>query len=106
MSRKIVGAHEMHAIDGERSAAVVRTVRQTSPTMADALTDYAFGEIFARAELGRRECGSAHPRTAFQRGTHTAVGSVQVALRFLSTCTYQCSKMGLRNSAIVLISKL
>lgn len=55
MSRKTVGVHEMHAIDGERSAAVVRTVRQTSPVLADALTDYAFGEIFARAELGRRE---------------------------------------------------
>jgi 3-oxoadipate enol-lactonase len=75
MSRKIVGAHEMHAIDGERSAAVVRTVRQTSPTMADALTDYAFGEIFARAELGRRE------RELVTCGILAAMGGAETQLR-------------------------
>ena len=75
MSRKIVGAHEMHAIDGERSAAVVRTVRQTSPTMADALTDYAFGEIFARAELGRRE------RELVTCGILGAIGGAETQLR-------------------------
>ena len=75
MSRKIVGAHEMHAIDGERSAAVVRTVRQTSPTMADALTDYAFGEIFARAELGRRE------RELVTCGVLGAIGGAETQLR-------------------------
>ncbi len=75
MSRKIVGAHEMHAIDGERSAAVVRTVRQTSPVMADALTDYAFGEIFARAELGRRE------RELVTCGILGAIGGAETQLR-------------------------
>jgi 3-oxoadipate enol-lactonase len=75
MSRKIVGAHEMRAIDGERSAAVVRTVRQTSPAMADALTEYAFGEIFARAELGRRE------RELVTCGILGAIGGAETQLR-------------------------
>ncbi len=75
MSRKIVGAHEMHAIDGERSAAVVRTVRQTSPAMADALTEYVFGEIFARAELGRRE------RELVTCGILAAIGGAETQLR-------------------------
>lgn len=75
MSRKIVGAHEMHAIDGERSAAVVRTVRQTSPVLADALTDYVFGEIFARAELGRRE------RELVTCGILSAIGGAETQLR-------------------------
>ena len=75
MSRKIVGAHEMHAIDGERSAAVVRTVRQTSPVLADALTDYAFGEIFARAELGRRE------RELVTCAILSAIGGAETQLR-------------------------
>ena len=75
MSRKIVGAHEMHAIDGQRSAAVVRTVRQTSPALADALTDHVFGEIFARAELGRRE------RELVTCGILGAIGGAETQLR-------------------------
>lgn len=75
MSRKIVGTHEMHAIDGTRGAAVVRTVRQTSPVLADALTDYAFGEIFARAELGRRE------RELVTCGILAAIGGAETQLR-------------------------
>ena len=75
MSRKILGVHEMHAIDGERSAAVVRTVRQTSPALADALTEYAFGEIFARAELGRRE------RELVTCGILGAIGGAETQLR-------------------------
>lgn len=55
MDRRGIGAHELQAIDGERGTAVVRAVRQTSPTMADALTEFAFGQIFCKAELGRRE---------------------------------------------------
>ena len=41
MDRRSIGAHELQAIDGERGAAVVRAVRQTSPTLADALTEFA-----------------------------------------------------------------
>ena len=55
MDRRMIGAHELHAIDGERGEAVVRAVRQVSPTLADALTEFAFGQIFCKAELGRRE---------------------------------------------------
>jgi 3-oxoadipate enol-lactonase len=55
VDRRSIGAHELQAIDGERGAAVVRAVRQTSPTLADALTEFAFGQIFCKAELGRRE---------------------------------------------------
>jgi 3-oxoadipate enol-lactonase len=55
MDRRSIGAYELQAIDGERGAAVVRAVGQTSPTLADALTEFAFGQIFCKAELGRRE---------------------------------------------------
>jgi len=55
MDRRTIGAHELQAIDGERGAAVVRAVRQVSPTLADALTEFAFGQVFCKAELGRRE---------------------------------------------------
>lgn len=55
MDRRMIGAHELHAIDGERGEAVVRVVRQVSPTLADAVTEFAFGQIFCKAELGRRE---------------------------------------------------
>lgn len=55
MDRRTIGAHELQAIDGERGAAVVRTVRQVSPTLADAITEFAFGQVFCKAELGRRE---------------------------------------------------
>ena len=55
LDRRSIGAHELHAIDGERGAAVVRAVRQMSPTLADAITEFAFGQIFCKAELGRRE---------------------------------------------------
>ncbi len=55
MDRRTIGEHELQAIDGERGAAVVRAVRQVSPTLADALTEFAFGQIFCKAELGRRE---------------------------------------------------
>lgn len=55
MDRRTIGLHELQAIDGERGAAVVRTVRQVSPTLADAITEFAFGQIFCKAELGRRE---------------------------------------------------
>jgi len=55
MDRRSIGAHELQAIDGERGTAVVRALRQTSPTLADALTEFAFGQIFCKAELGRRE---------------------------------------------------
>lgn len=55
MDRRTIGVHELQAIDGERGAAVVRTVRQVSPTLADAITEFAFGQIFCKAELGRRE---------------------------------------------------
>lgn len=55
MDRRTIGAHELQAIDGERGAAVVRAVKQVSPTLADAITEFAFGQIFCKAELGRRE---------------------------------------------------
>ena len=55
MDRRIIGAHELHAIDGERGEAVVRTVRQVSPTLAEGITEFAFGQVFCKAELGRRE---------------------------------------------------
>ena len=55
MERDAIGWKELRAIDGERGVATVAEVRRTSQVLADALTDFAFGEIFSRAELGRRE---------------------------------------------------
>ncbi|HEY8595128.1 MAG TPA: alpha/beta fold hydrolase [Devosiaceae bacterium] len=55
MERNAIGWKELRAIDGERGIRTVATVRETSSVLADALTDFAFGEVFSRAELGRRE---------------------------------------------------
>ncbi len=84
MSRKTVGAHEMHAIDGDRSAAVVRTVRQTSPAMADMLVESVYGEIFARAELGRRE------RELVTCGIIAALGGAETQLRVHLSAALRC----------------
>ena len=84
MSRKIVGAHEMHAIDGDRGAAVVRTVRQTSPAMADMLVESVYGEIFARAELSRRE------RELVTCAILGAMGGAETQLRVHLSAALQC----------------
>lgn len=55
MERNAIGWKELRAIDGERGVATVALVRETSRLLADALTDFAFGEVFSRAELGRRD---------------------------------------------------
>jgi 3-oxoadipate enol-lactonase len=84
MSRKIVGAHEMHAIDGDRGTAVVRTVRQTSPAMADMLVESVYGEIFARAELGRRE------RELVTCAILGAIGGAETQLRVHLSAALRC----------------
>lgn len=55
MNRNAIGVKELIAIDGKDGVTVANRVRETSPALADALTDFAFGEIFSRAELGRAE---------------------------------------------------
>lgn len=53
MERAKIGLKELQAIDGERGVATVARIRESSQVLADAVTDFAFGEVFSRAELGR-----------------------------------------------------
>jgi len=75
MERNSIGWKELRAIDGERGVSTVARVRETSPLMADALIDFAFGEVFSRAELGRRE------RELATVGVLAAIGGAEPQLR-------------------------
>ncbi|MEZ2895440.1 alpha/beta fold hydrolase [Providencia rettgeri] len=55
MQRHTIGWKELKAINGESATKTVNTIAATSQPLADALTDFAFGEIFSRAELARHE---------------------------------------------------
>ncbi|HML83237.1 MAG TPA: alpha/beta fold hydrolase [Thiomonas arsenitoxydans] len=54
-SRAEIGQRELLAIDGEHGSKIVNEVASMSPTLSHGLVDFAFGEVFARAELGRRD---------------------------------------------------
>lgn len=75
MERATIGWKELKAIDGERGVATAARVRETSQVLADALTDFAFGEVFSRAELGRRE------RELITVGVLAAIGGAEPQLR-------------------------
>lgn len=75
MERNAIGWKELRAIDGERGVKTVAHVRETSPLLADALTNFAFGEVFSRAELGRRE------RELATVGVLAAIGGAEPQLR-------------------------
>ena len=75
MERNAIGWKELRAIDGERGVATVAEVRRTSQVLADALTDFAFGEVFSRAEFGRRE------RELVTVGALAAIGGAEPQLR-------------------------
>lgn len=55
MNRQVVGNHEITAVVGDGSRATLASIARLSPTLADALSGYAFGDVFSRAILGRRE---------------------------------------------------
>ncbi len=55
MNRQVVGNHEIAAVVGDGSRATLASIGRLSPTLADALSGYAFGDVFSRAALGRRE---------------------------------------------------
>lgn len=55
MQRSAIGLKELKAITGEQALTIESNIRETSQPLADALTGFAFGEIFSRAELGRTE---------------------------------------------------
>lgn len=55
MNRHIIGNHEITAVVGDGSRATLASIGRLSPTMAQALSGYAFGDVFSRAVLGRRE---------------------------------------------------
>jgi 3-oxoadipate enol-lactonase len=55
MNRHIIGNHEITAVVGDGSRATLATIGRLSPTMSDALSGFAFGDVFSRAVLGRRE---------------------------------------------------
>jgi 3-oxoadipate enol-lactonase len=59
MERARIGLKELQAIDGERGVVTVARIRESSQVLADAVTDFAFGDIFSRAELGRLPRGLA-----------------------------------------------
>jgi 3-oxoadipate enol-lactonase len=55
MNRHVIGTHEITAVVGDGSRATLKRIGRLSPTMADALSAHAFGDVFSRAALGRRE---------------------------------------------------
>lgn len=55
MQRSAIGWKELKAVNGERATIIESNIRETSLPLADALTGFAFGEIFSRTELGRNE---------------------------------------------------
>lgn len=55
MSLHSIGQRELAAIDGPRGTATVQAVCETSPVLAGCLVEHAFGTVFARTTLSRRE---------------------------------------------------
>lgn len=55
MNRQRIGNHEIAAVVGDGARATLASIGRLSPTLAEALSGYAFGEVFSRAALGRRE---------------------------------------------------
>jgi len=84
MERKIIGLKELEAIDGKRSEAVVRAVAKTSPILADAITEFTYGDIFSRAELGRRE------RELITVALLAAMGGAETQLRVHLSAALRC----------------
>jgi 3-oxoadipate enol-lactonase len=84
MERKIIGCKELEAIDGKRSEAVVRAVAKTSPVLADAITEFTYGDIFSRAELGRRE------RELITVALLAAMGGAETQLRVHLSAALRC----------------
>lgn len=55
MNRLVVGQHEISAVVGDGARTTLASIGRLSPTLADALSGHAFGDVFSRAALGRRE---------------------------------------------------
>lgn len=75
MQRNTIGWKELKAINGEQAITIESNIRETSQPLADALTGFAFGEIFSRAELGR------HERELITIGMLAALGGAESQLR-------------------------
>lgn len=75
MQRHTIGWKELKAINGESAAKTVNTIAAISQPLADALTDFAFGEIFSRVELAR------HERELITIGMLAALGGAEPQLR-------------------------
>lgn len=75
MQRHSIGWKELKVINGEQAVKTVNNIRETSQPLADALTDFAFGEIFSRAELARYE------RELITIGMLAALGGAEPQLR-------------------------
>jgi len=84
MERRIIGLKELEAIDGKRSEAVVRAVAKTSPILADAITEFTYGDVFSRAELGRRE------RELITVALLAAMGGAETQLRVHLSAALRC----------------
>lgn len=75
MQRETIGWKELKAINGEQALKIEQHLRETSQPLADALTGFAFGEIFSRSELGRYE------RELITIGMLAALGGTEPQLR-------------------------
>lgn len=63
MSLHAIGERELAAIDGARGLTTEAAIREISPVLADNLVQHAFGRVFARTTLSRRDREMARRRT-------------------------------------------
>lgn len=75
MQRNKIGWKELKAINGEQASETARNIREISQPLADTMLDFAFGDILARAELGR------HERELVTVGILAALGGAEPQLR-------------------------
>jgi 3-oxoadipate enol-lactonase len=75
MKQEQIGWKELAAIDGQRGEQTVAYVRETSALLAENLVEHAFGNVFARTTLSRRE------REMVTLGILGAIGGAEPQLR-------------------------
>jgi 4-carboxymuconolactone decarboxylase len=65
-TRRQLGEATMAKITGQSGQAVVQSLQDISPALADWIIDFAYGEVFSRSELDlcRRELGTVAALTA------------------------------------------
>lgn len=74
-SRRERGEQTLRGIDGDEGLAVVARLRDISPGLAEAITDWAFGDVYCRPGLSPRD------RQLVTLGALTALGGCEPQLR-------------------------